>query len=256
MAFAGQANITFAIPNDLPPMMTAGNPFFQRPMKTLYLLHGISGNDCDWEYSGVAEELSVRYNLAIIMLSCGNDFYLDREATGRQYCRFAGQEAVEYTRRTFGLSDRAEDTLIGGLSMGGFGAIHTALAYPDTFGAVIALSSALVIHKIAGMAPGTFDGIANEAYYREVFGDLDKVEASDSNPEVLYDKLAAAGRRIPPIYMAIGTEDFLYESNQEFRRFLEERKADLKYEEGPGIHNWDFWNPYMDRGLAWALKRL
>ena len=63
--------------------------------KTLYLLHGISGNDCAWEYNGIAEDLSIRFNLAIIMFTCGNDFYLDREATGRQYCQFAGREAVE-----------------------------------------------------------------------------------------------------------------------------------------------------------------
>ena len=255
VSLSGQANITYVIPNDVPPMMAMGNPFFRRPMKTLYLLHGISGNDCDWEFNGIAEDLSIRFNLAIIMLSCGNDFYLDREATGRQYCKFAGKEAVEYTRKTFGLSDRPEDTFIGGLSMGGFGEIHPALAYPETFGAAIALSSALIISKIKGMKKGVFDGIANTAYYEEVFGDLKKVDKSDANPEVLYDRLAAAGRKIPPIYMAIGTEDFLYEANQEFRRFLEERKADFFYEEGPGIHNWDFWNPYIVKGVEWALGR-
>ena len=256
LSLSGQTNITYVLPNDVPPMMTMGNPCFQRPTKALYLLHGISGNDCDWEFTGNAEDLSMRFNLAFFMITCGNDFYLDREATGRQYCQFAGKEVIDYTRKTFGLSERAEDTIIGGLSMGGFGALHTALAYPDTFGAVIALSSALVIHNIAGMKPGAFDGIANEAYYREVFGDLDKVAESDNNPEVLYDRLAVAGAHIPPIYMAVGTEDFLYGANQEFRRFLEKRHADLRYEEGPGVHNWDFWNPYMIKGVEWALGRL
>ena len=196
--------------------------------KTLYLLHGISGND----------------------------FYVDREATGRQYCQFAGKEAVEYTRKAFGLSSRPEDTFIGGLSMGGFGALHTALAFPETFGAAIALSSALIISKIKGMKKGVFDGIASTAYYEEVFGDLKKVDKTDANPEVLYDRLAAAGKKIPPIYMAIGTEDFLYEANQEFQRFLDKRGADFFYEEGPGIHNWDFWNPYIVKGVEWALDRV
>ncbi|WP_130837719.1 alpha/beta hydrolase [Lachnoclostridium sp. Marseille-P6806] len=251
----GQTEISYVIPNDIPAMVTEGNRSFDRPMKALYLLHGYSGNDADWEYNGIAEELALRYNLAVFMLTAGNNFYLDREATGRQYSSFAGKEAVEYTRRLFGLSGRREDTLIGGLSMGGFGALHTALAFPETFGGAVALSSALIIHAIAGMKPGTADAVANYAYYREVFGDLGAVGTSDANPEVLYRRCAAENRPIPPIYMAVGTEDFLYENNQEFRRFLEEAGADFCYEEGPGIHDWKFWNQYILNGVEWILKR-
>ena len=49
---------------------------------------------------------------------------------------------MEFTRRTFPLSSKREDTFIGGLSMGGFGAIVNGLKHPETFGAVCALSSA------------------------------------------------------------------------------------------------------------------
>ena len=226
----GQVNIAYVIPNDVPEIMTAGNESFKRPMKTLYLLHGMSGNESDWEYNGIAEDIAFNYNMAVIMITAGNNFYLDRKATGCQYGTFAGKEVVEYTRKLFGLSDKREDTLIGGLSMGGFGALHTALA-----------SEGL---------------LANYEYYREVFGDLDTLEESDANPEVLYTRLKEAGTRIPPIYMAIGTEDFLYEHNQIFRRFLEENKADFKYEEGPGIHDWKFWNVYITKGVEWVLENM
>ena len=66
--------------------------------------------------------------------------------------------------------------------------------------------------------------------------------------------LRAAGKDIPSIYLAIGTEDSLYGANQEFRRFLEAQGADFCYEEGPGGHNWTFWNRYIDRGLGWVLR--
>ncbi len=252
----GQVNISYVIPNDIPPMMVEGNEHFKRPMKTLYLLHGFSGNESDWEYNGVAEDIAGKYNLAVIMITGGNNFYLDRKATGCQYGTFAGEEVVNYTRKLFGLSEKREDTLIGGLSMGGFGAIHTALAYPETFGGVVALSSALIIHDIAGLKEGFQDMMANYDYYREVFGDLDKVKESDNNPEVLYTKLKDKGAKIPPIYMAVGTEDFLYENNQIMRRFFEENKADFTYEEGPGIHDWNFWNEYIFKGLDWVLGKI
>lgn len=251
----GQVNISYIIPNDIPPIMTEGNDNYNRPMKTLYLLHGYSGNENDWEYNGVAEDIALKYNMAVIMITGGNNFYLDRKATGCQYCTYAGEEVVNYTRKLFGLSEKREDTLIGGLSMGGFGALHTAFAYPDTFGGTVALSSALIIHSIANLDENFEDMMANYHYYREVFGDLTKVEESQNNPEVLYTQLKEKGAQIPSIYMAVGTEDFLYENNQIMRKFLEENNADFKYEEGPGIHDWKFWNEYIFRGLDWILEQ-
>ncbi len=252
----GQVNISFVIPNDVPEIMKMTNMNFRRPMKTLYLLHGFSGNDTDWEYNGIAEDIAFNYNMAVIMITGGNNFYLDRKATGTQYCTFAGQEVVDYTRKLFGLSDKREDTLIGGLSMGGFGAIHTGFAYPETFGGIVALSSALIIHQIDNMKEGTADMMANYEYYREVFGDLTKVTESDANPEVLFKRNVEAGKKNPPVYMAIGTEDFLYEHNQIMRKFFEDNGADFTYEEGPGDHNWNFWNCYINKGLDWGLGRI
>ena len=257
LAQAGQTNFRYVLPCDVPPEMVQGNRHFERPAKNLYLLHGFSGNEDDWEYNGVAEDIAVEYNLNVFMISAGNSFYLDREATGCQFATFAGEEIVAFTRKLFGLSDRREDTLIGGLSMGGFGALHTGLAYPDTFGGILALSSAYIIHSIAGMKPEDVKegALGNYAYYREVFGDLDRLEASDANPEVLYERLTKEKRNIPPIYMAVGTEDMLYANNQELRGFLEQHQADMKYEEGPGIHDWRFWNHYVKNGVEWLLER-
>ncbi|SEL70127.1 S-formylglutathione hydrolase FrmB [Butyrivibrio sp. ob235] len=254
LAQGGQVNINYSIPADTPDFMVAENPNFKRPMKTLYLLHGYSGNESDWIYSGVAEDLASTYNLAVIMITAGNNFYLDRKATGHQYCTFAGKEVVEFTRKLFGLSDKKEDTFIAGLSMGGFGALHTGLAFPETFGGIVALSSALIIHEVGNMKPGEGNDVANYEYYSEVFGDTTKVVESDANPEVLYKRLKDEGKSIPPIYMAVGTEDFLYENNQVMRKFLEDNDANMKYEEGPGIHDWKFWNKYIYNGVEWVLN--
>ena len=256
LAQMGQVNITYVLPVDVPEMMMGDNPHYKRPMKTLYLLHGFSGNESDWQYNGVAEDIAFQYNLAVIMITTGNNFYLDRKATGCQFGTFAGQEVVDFTRKLFGLSDKKEDTLIAGLSMGGFGALHTGLAYPETFGGIVALSSALIIHELAAMKPGQNNEMANYEYYREVFGELEGIEETEQNPEYLYKKLKEAGKPIPPIYMAIGTEDFLYGHNQITRKFFEENGANMKYEEGPGIHDWNFWNKYIMTGLDWVLKAM
>lgn len=233
------ANFAYVLPNDV-EMPEVKNPkHYDRPAKSLILLHGLTGTDTDWLFGGVAQEMAIQYNLAVFMPTAGNFFYLDRGYPGGNWGTFVGEEFPDYVRKVFGFCCSREDTIIGGLSMGGYGALHTALNYPERFSGCIALSSALRIHA---MASGLLDGVMPEAMLRDVFGDLSKLPESDRNPEWQYKKLRAAGAKLPSIYLAIGTEDSLYSVNQEFRAFLDEQGADFRYEEGPGGHNWTFWN--------------
>lgn len=241
------------LPNDVPEMMTKGNKNYNRKMKTLFLLHGYSGASKDWLLGSLAQELAVKYNIAIVMPTGDNSFYLDGQGKGRAYCRYVGQELVDYVRNTFNLSMDKEDTFIGGLSMGGFGAIHTGLYYPETFGKIVAFSSALIIHNIKNKAEDFEDAIADYVYYTSVFGDLNKLETSVNNPEYLIHVLKKEKKTIPDIYMACGTEDFLIEENRAFHKFLQEEEVDVEYIESPGIHNWDFWNYYLEPSIKWLI---
>ncbi len=248
-------NFYMVIPNDGPPQMATGNECYQRNTKVLYLLHGFSGAGKDWMLGSPVQEMAAKYNMAIVMPSGDNSFYLDAKGTGRAYCRFVGQELVDYVRMTFGLSYKREDTYIGGFSMGGFGAIHTALAYPDTFGKLMALSSALITRKMINKKEEDIkDGIADYDYYVSTFGDLSMLEHSVNHPEFLIHKLKEEKREVPGIYMACGTEDFLIEDNREFHRFLQEEDVPVTYVEGPGIHNWAFWNQYLEPSIQWMLS--
>ena len=141
----------------------------------------------------------------------------------------------------------AEDTYLMGFSMGGFGALHTALAYPETFSKTAALSSALIHNGVAQMKEGEANEIANYDYYRMCFGDPDKLAESDNNPEYLIKKLIAAGKKIPEIFMACGTEDFLLEPNRAFHKFLEDQKVEHVYLESKGIHDMKFWQEYAEK---------
>lgn len=228
------------IPNDFNDDWQSPQKRAGQPMKSLFLLHGYTGAAGNW----VPERLATLYNFAIVMPNGENGFWVDGLATGHRYGAFLGEELPGYIERTFRLSMRTEDTFIMGLSMGGFGALHAALAYPERFGKVAALSSALIIHDKARIQPGFEDGFANYEYYRQCFGDLDGVETSRANPEVLVDELLSAGRALPEIFMACGTEDFLLENNRRFHRFLEERGVKHQYFESPGSHNDEFWAEY------------
>ena len=231
-------NIRFEmyIPNDKPREDT-------QKMRTVFLLHGYTGDAGNW----IPEDLMQKYNFAVIAPNGENGFWLDGLSTTRKYCTFVGAELVDYVRRTLRLALSPEDTYIMGLSMGGFGALHTAFAFPDNFGKVAAMSSALIVHEIAGMKPGEDNGTANYDYYHECFGDLDSVLESDSNPEVLVKRLHDSGKKIPEILMSCGTEDFLLEHNRQFHRFLAEEGIAHTYLESSGSHDMDFWNEYTRR---------
>lgn len=224
-------------PNDgwQPPQKRKG-----LPIKTLFLLHGYTGAAHNW----VPEHLATLYNFAIVMPSGENGFWIDGPATGRQYGAFLGEELPAYLQKTFRLAMTPEDTCIMGLSMGGYGALHAALAYPERFGKVAALSSALIVHGIAHMKPEDENPVANYEYYRQCFGDLETVEQSRNNPEVLVDELLANHQKLPEILMACGTEDFLLEPNRQFHAFLESRGVEHRYFESPGTHDDVFWAEY------------
>ena len=246
-------NFSFVLPNDVEMEEVRDPRQYERPAKSLILLHGLTGTDTDWLFGGVAQMIAQQYNLAVFMPTCGNLFYLDRGYPGGNCCTFIGEELPAYIRETFGFCMNREDTLIAGLSMGGYGALHTAFAWPDTFSACIALSSAIVYREIAEKGRRS-DDVMPEKMVRDVFGDPDKILNSDINLEVQVRRLLREGKKLPELYLAIGTEDALYDRNQYFRHFLEKENISFTYEEGPGRHDWFFWNEYLDRGLKKLLK--
>ena len=78
--------------------------------------------------------------------------------------------------------------------LGGYGAIHTGLAYPETFGKIAGLSSALIIHDVTGKKEDFEDSLGNYEYYHQIFGDLDLLEKSAFNPEIQIKTLKKRGQ--------------------------------------------------------------
>ena len=101
------------LPTDTPPEFAGQNPAYQRPPKTLFLLHGYSGSMHDFLFSGNAQNLAMKYNLAIVCASGENSFYLNQKGTGRAYGDYFGVELPAYLQKTFGIAKTPEETMIG-----------------------------------------------------------------------------------------------------------------------------------------------
>lgn len=222
-----------------------------RPFKTLYLLHGIFGNYTDWVTGTKIQRWAEEKDLAVVMPSGENMFYVDQEASHNYYGELIGKELVEITRKMFPLSTRREDTFIAGLSMGGYGAIRNGLKYHDTFGCVAGLSSAMIVEGLTRRTNDHPMFIERRDFAESIFGDLDAAVESDKNPEWLVKRLKEENASFPKMYLACGTEDSLLQPNRRFAELLKEAGVDVTYEEGPGGHEWDFWNTFIKKVLDW-----
>ena len=224
-----------------------------KPYKTLYLLHGVVGDCTDWLYGTRIRRWAEERDLCVVMPSGDNAMYLDQPWAGNLYSEFIGRELVEFTRKTFPLSRKKEDTFIGGLSMGGYGAIYNGLKYHETFGAIVGLSSAFVIdEEMPVQVPDPRFPLEYNEVKKSLYGpDLEAVVHSDKNPKVLVNRLAEEKIDFPKIYLCCGEDDFLKVKNDSFSAYLQEKGVEHTYVTGPGSHEWDFWDTYIKKALDW-----
>lgn len=241
---------------------TDQGPYVEQPQKkpfpTLYLLHGMTGSQVGWYGMETLWDLANQYSLAVVMPNGENSFYADSPLTGAFYSTFISRELVEFTRNTFPLSHRREETFIGGLSMGDFGAIVNGLRNPETFGYITAFSSALIKRLILRSDEKEGLDYFTRIQYQNMFG-LDNIwefEGSDWDYDVLARKLAASGKEKPKIYMDCGTEDTsLYEANLDFRNLLLELGYDVTWDSRPGFHDNVFWNDSIKKAVDFLPVR-
>ena len=226
----------------LPQRLAAGKA------KTLYLLHGMSDDEGTWMRRTSIERYAEEKGLAVVMPDGGLGWYTDMYR-GLAWFKFISGELPALCRRFFPiLSDKREDTYIGGNSMGGYGALKCALRAPRTFSRVISLSGALDAADTAvnNTVPAT------RRYWEDVFGPAEDVSGSENDLFAAATALTDPALR-PRIYMWCGTEDFLYAQNIRMRDHLRALGYDLTYEESPGDHQWKHWDKKIADALDWLL---
>lgn len=222
--------------------------------KTLYMLHGYSG-DCH-EYLNVPElqELSDRYNVACIFPSGENSFYLEGVDKSENFSAFIGKELVEATRTMFRLSHRREDTYIWGISMGGYGAMINGLRYPDTFSKIISLSGAYIEINIADKGEFIPDQVSDAAYQNKIFQDPKELRYSSKDPRYCMEELKKSMKKLPEIYFVCGEDDFLIECNRKLHSFMSDNDIIHYYVEGEGVHDWVYWRKHLEPSFKWAIE--
>lgn len=219
--------------------------------QTLFLLHGLSDDDSIWLRRTSIERYVAELGLAVVMPQVHRSFYTDM-AEGGRYWTFISEELPALARSFFPLSPAREDNFVAGLSMGGYGAFKLALRKPEAFAAAASLSGAL---DMASNLMNWEDPSVKSAEYVRIFGQQDINGTPNDLMWLLQQADRSAGPK-PLLYQCCGTEDFLYTDNQRFRAACADTSLALTYDEGPGAHEWGYWDARIQDMLAWLpLKR-
>ncbi|MBZ0232406.1 MAG: esterase family protein, partial [Deltaproteobacteria bacterium] len=265
-----------------------------RRYPVVYMLHGLGGDETNWVDGGKLDAVADQLRLqAIVVMPDGDDsFYVNsvtppdqaaclaakppfsREQRAEDYCVAHARYEDYITRDLVGHVDATYRTIaerrargIGGLSMGGFGALQLAMRHPELFAAT-ASHSGLDALLYAGPHPyakekvvlledvtswGRSVGIIG-AHIRAIFGaDVANWRAHD--PAWLAKELDDGELAI---YLDCGAEDRLLLQNgaQYLHDVLLARGVAHEWYLGPGDHDFGFWGQRIDDSLAFFTRSL
>lgn len=219
--------------------------------KTLYLLHGMSDDQTIWQRRTSIERYVSKLGIAVVMPTTHLAFYTDT-TYGMRYWTFISEELPRICRSFFPqMSERPEDTLAAGLSMGGYGAWKLGLGASSTFGAAASLSGALDIISDIALKQGNEQ---QRKLFEGIFGVAETVKGSENDLFRLASDLKKTGKKLPRLYAWCGTEDFLYEGNRNMWNYVKELGYDLTCVESQGDHQWKYWDKWIQDVLRWWLK--
>jgi enterochelin esterase-like enzyme len=138
-----------------------------RRYPTLYLLHGVAGDSSEWQSIGILEAADRMIQRGevdpfIIVLPNGGAHYWVNQYSGQRWADYVVNDVVAQVDQHYRTVAAPQARAIGGLSMGGEGALRLALTNPNVFGIAAAHSPSLRT---------AFDQFAPEL--QPIFGDED-----------------------------------------------------------------------------------
>ena len=217
-----------------------------KKVKVLYLLHGYTGHYMDWMRLTSIERYASAYQICVVMPSVHNSYYANN-LYQVNYFNFVSKELPSMIERMFHVSNKKEDRFICGLSMGGYGALKVGLTYPNRYHKIASLSEAINVDRIYELNKDN----PKHTLFHLAFHKL-PIKGTKHDIYHLLEK-TIKNNKTPDLFVACGTDDFLYEDHLRFIDFLKERNVSLIHKETSGGHEWRLWDSYIQDVLAWMF---
>jgi enterochelin esterase family protein len=217
----------------------------------LYLLHGIGGDENAWSELGRAAQIMdnlIAQGKAVPMLVVMTNGNISQEAcpgetsegfrvptmmlpkTMEGSFETAFPDVVKFIEKTYRVKKDKAHRAIAGLSMGGCHSLFISINYPDLFDYVGLFSAAVDRQQ------------NNQEGYPNIY--------ADRNQKI--DRLFSKHPKL--FWMGIGKTDFLIQSNNDLRAYLDSKNHKYTYLETEGGHIWRNWRIYLSEFTPLLFK--
>ena len=274
-----------------------------RRYPVLLYLHGLGGNERNWvEQGALGRTLDSLATAgapeAIVVMPDGDDGWYTtwNQLVDASVCRadtvrrepaasfcvpwphyddYIANDIVQFVDGRYRTKATRASRGIAGLSMGGYGAISLALAYPQVFGAA-ASHSGVVSPLYTGPKPYATPAryatntealrTSTGSLYRwllPVFG-RDTIGWAARDPGRIAARLKKrsgtaakpGGVSMPALMFDCGTEDPYVDQNRDLHATLTRLGIVHRFKEWPGKHDWVYWRTHSPESLAFLLQRV
>ncbi len=216
----------------------------------LYLLHGLSDDYTGWCRRTSIERYVSNMKLIVVMPDSNRGWYTNSvHPPGLRFEDHIMKDVIGFVERTFPVICERHGRAIGGLSMGGYGAIKLALKHPDVFCSAHSHSGALT--RLAALAQAT----QTDSYILEAKAIFGTSAAGGREDCVALAETCPRSRR-PCLWIDCGTQDSLIQDNRQMHRHLLKLRYKHTYHEYPGAHDWPYWDAHIQDALAFHAKNL
>jgi putative tributyrin esterase len=240
--------------------------YYQTSVKypVVYLLHGHTGNYSSWlSYAKLPANLATMHNCIIVLPDGGNSWYVNwtgqTDGKPHRWEDMIVKDLVPEVDKTFRTLGARSGRAIGGLSMGGYGAIAVGLKNSDLFGFVFSSAGAINFCKNikAEMARDTVDWNSPQLWSddKKIVDVPGFANANERTPKgLVFAKAAHADTydpyllfpsvettKLPYIHIDCGNNDDFYSSALEFTQLLKTRTKNFSLVILSGSHDVPYW---------------
>jgi enterochelin esterase-like enzyme len=213
-----------------------------RRYPTLYMLHGAGGNYTEWSDSFLPAQLDDMIGLQIVqpmivvMPDGGTRTYWANWDKGPRWSDYVAYDVVGEIDSRFRTVPLPSGRAIGGLSMGGLGAMQIAMNHPDIFGVVGAHSPSIRLEPDPEMwflSAGSFER---------------------QNPVWLAANAAGVDRMV--YWLDVGVDDWWRSNIEDLRDVLFGARLNLTWRLFAGTHEAEYWIEHVPDYLRFYSDNL
>ncbi|MBV9357748.1 MAG: hypothetical protein JO023_19725, partial [Chloroflexi bacterium] len=207
----------------------------------LYMLHGLSGNKNEWLNYGIVNVADQAISSGqmppmIIVLPQGDKGYWVNHNNGPRWGDYVYQDVVKQVDSNYRTLADPKHRAIGGMSMGGWGALYLGLTHPDVFGVIGAHAASI----------RSDDGSLGFLPRGDGFKKFDPVSLSSS----------ASGVDNVKVWIDFDEHDPWKDQDNKIHQNLDKRNISNEMHQFPGNHGGSYWHDHVTDYLNFYSKAL